>query len=256
MYQILQYSKNLDYEQIALELDLDYDYVERYFENYRIVYTMPIKNLTYQEKLFVAAIRYVQQLTKDEINTLLEGYNIDEETLFNDPLSLERRLSGYLDEIAYQKTIKYSKFGIECALMFDNTESPQLTELTFDEQTIILTNIALGRSLGKYGAKPSDRLAAIDMLNKRPIPVLEYTPSDDIDNLSIEEMREIIKLKKKNSSGEPITLPEIIEEKRHQVNEHGIVTAELEDTRLADVNDVRGISGIKKITNKESKRKR
>src|SRR5690606_3412570 len=104
--------------------------------------------------------------------------------------------------------------------------------------------------------KPSDRLAAIDMLNKRPIPVLEYTPSDDIDNLSIEEMREIIKLKKKNSSGEPITLPEIIEEKRHQVNEHGIVTAELEDTRLADVNDVRGISGIKKITNKESKRKR
>lgn len=247
MYQILEYSRNLDFEQIAMELNVDYDYVEKYFEFYRIVYTMPIKSLSYQEKLFVAAIKYIQTLSMDEIKLLLDAHNISEDDLNRDPLLLERKVSGYLDETSYSKTIKYSKFGIECALMFDNSESPQLAQLTYDEQTIILTNIALGRSLGKHGAKPSDRIAAIDMLNKRPIPVLEYTPSDDIDNLSIEEMRKIVNIKEKNKLGEPMTLVDIIEEKRNKINEQGIITAELEDTRLEDVNDVRGVKGIKKI---------
>lgn len=193
---IVKYEKDMDYEKIAKELGLEFDYVSKYFKNYVINHVMPIRSLDYQETMFVKAIKYVKELSHSELEEHYAAYDIDSDDLDKDPLILERYLSSFTDDYHYNLVKKYSLFILEPALLYNNMLSPLLDRLTLEQELIMLTNFAAGRGYNGTPVGVRDRLSAIQMLSDKPM--LTSVMEDTSSKLTLEEIRSYLALSGKD----------------------------------------------------------
>ena len=124
----------------------------------------------------------------------LEAFGFSEDDLEEEPLILEKTLSGFTDESHYRTLMKYSKFILEPALLYDNLQSPMMDRLTLEQEVMLLTNIALGRGFNGVPVSAKDRMAALDMLTHKPIVSASSASRDEMKSLSIHEMRAALEM--------------------------------------------------------------
>lgn len=240
---IVTYTPTMDCALVSEELSMDVDYVERYFKNYSITHVMPIRTLDYQETMFVKAIKFVKKLSKEEYQSHLEAFGFEESHLIDDPLILERSLCGFHDEHHYNQVIKYSKFILEPALLYDNYQSPMLDRLTLEQEVMLLTNIALGRGYNGLPVAPRDRMAALDMLTQKPIVSSSAASRDELKALSIHEMRAALEMARSGALPSPSSEDEVkfkaelalLKEKRDGLVEDKMLIEESEQSKIDEI---------------------
>lgn len=162
-YHVISHT-DIEYIEIANDLNIPLEHVEIYFDNYHIFKAYPIRTLTFEEENLINTINQVKTMTDHQLKQLIQENRINTMNTVTDPLHVERMISRFYDEDRYSLVRKYQKYILEPAMLYGNFTAPLTKPLSMQEIAIHISNMAMGITKDGNDLDPKTRLSALSKL--------------------------------------------------------------------------------------------